>query len=155
MARCLATPASATRPLTHIHPLWGPGESLEFKSSRFLQKLWWTHPKEAVCPEDSPGPRLEAQVHLLPVATTLSVPTRAAGMMPWPSTTWTWRPGQLAHEKLPVGLRVPEWWNSLRKSLTEIKTYEDIYAGRTGSFLIICFYIIYNLFLSGSCASCT
>ena len=39
------------------------------------------------------------------------------------------------------------WHQNNENSLTKIKTYKEIYTGRTVSFLIICFYSIYNFFL--------
>ena len=63
-----------------------------FQLSRLLPKLWWTPPSIGVCPEDSPGPVVEAQVHLPPAATAPSVPLRAAGTRWSLCTTWTLSP---------------------------------------------------------------
>ena len=72
-----------------------------FPLSGFLPKLWWTLPRLDPSQEDSPGPLLEAQVHLLQAATAHSVPTRAAGMRSSQSTIWTWNPWLTGSRRTP------------------------------------------------------
>ena len=144
-----------------------------FPLSRFLPKLWWTLPRLEPSPEDSPGPLLEAQLQGTQLYCSLSRFSLPSSRFSLPSSRFSlpWFP--LSRFLLKLWWTIPRLDPSpedspdppleaqvhlllksvekhlfkLRRTLTEIKNFEEMLTGRRVSGLtIICFSIYKQIF---------